>query len=188
MRAKRYHERIADDPLPRIVTTVTKDWIRYFSIPRLARLTYDQVLWSAERHRIHLYSFAVMPNHVHMVVSGTSTEHFMHSFKRYISREIGKWHDDLHGKPLEHEPVWQTSFNQLLIYGKESLGNRINYVANNAVKHGIVKNREEYPWVYVAPEYADWAGLITPRSRLFGGAVREGGVINPALSGIEPHQ
>jgi len=155
MQAKRYHERISDDPLPRIITTVTENRIPYFRIPMFAKLAYDEVLWSAERHRVSLYAFAVMPDHVHVIVSGTTIGAFMHSLKRYISREIGKRHDEIHGKPMQHKTVWQTSFNQLLIYGKESFKTRMNYVANNAVKHGIVKNRNEYPWAYVAPEYAD---------------------------------
>ncbi len=161
MQADRYHERIANDPLPRIVTTVTEDRIPYFSIPLFAELAYYLLLQTTEFREINIYAFAVMPDHIHVVAEksgGKTVSDFMHSYKGFISREIGKWHDEFHAKagfqPRMHTSVWQVSFNQLLIYGKEGLRNRINYVANNPVQHGIVKNRNEYRWTYVAPGYA----------------------------------
>lgn len=42
------------------------------------------------------------------------------------------------------------------------IAERMLYVANNAVKHGIVKHRRDYPWTYVAPEYES-IFRITPR-------------------------
>lgn len=157
MQAKRYHERIANDPLPRIITTNTNDRIPYFSIPSLAKLAYDRLVSVAAFHGIGLCTFAIMPDHVHIVATNLNVKNvsdFMHSYKRSISREIGRWHDNEHGRSVKCPSVWQSSFNQLLIYGKESFEHRIKYVANNAVKHGIVKDRNEYPWTYVAPEFA----------------------------------
>lgn len=156
MQAKRYHERISDNPLPRIVTTVTFDRACYFSIPVLVKMAYEYLVTKANAYKIFLYAFAVMPNHVHIIAecAGNKTMgDFMHSYKGALSREIGKWHDQIHDVGTRH-PVWQTSFHEKLIYSPDGLFERINYVANNAVKHGIVKNRNEYPWTYVAPEYA----------------------------------
>ncbi len=106
-----------------------------------------------------------MPDHVHIVarsIGNKTIADFMRSYKGVLSREAGKWHDGVHeagfkprhSNPHRAMPVWQTSFHEKLIYSQSGFNERIIYVANNAVKHGIVKNRNEYPWTYVAPEFA----------------------------------
>lgn len=173
MQSRRYHERISEDPLPRIITAVTNDRIRYFSIPMFAQLAHERLIGLAKTHGIYLYAFAVIPDHIHIIVRkahGKTISDFMHSFKRYISRQVGKWHDEIHGQKMSRESFWQTSFHQKLIYSQGSFAERIFYVANNAVKHGIVKSRKEYPWAYVVPEYEHMADLNG-----------KGGVNNPAF-------
>ena len=44
---------------------------------------------------------------------------------------------------------WQSSFRDHLIRDEEDHLNHLEYVYNNAVKHGLVKSPEEYPWMWI---------------------------------------
>ncbi|MFA6588224.1 MAG: transposase [Patescibacteria group bacterium] len=46
--------------------------------------------------------------------------------------------------------IWQSSFYDFNIYSEKKLNQKLNYVYNNPVRAGLVKNPEDWPWLFLA--------------------------------------
>lgn len=89
--------------------------------------------------RYHLYSWCVMPNHVHVVfrtLQRNKLEEILHSWKSYTSNRI----NDQLGRTGE---VWQREYYDRLVRDKGEFGNVIRYVLNNPAKAGL----KNWKWV-----------------------------------------
>jgi putative transposase len=125
-----------------IVTAGTYRRVPIFrSAERLTRLT-NYVLELAERYGWSLQAWAVFPNHYHLV-GDSQTPESLRSFLRHlhsISAIEANKSDDTPGRRVWFE-FWETRITFL-----QSYLSRLNYVHQNAVRHGLVKVPSQYPW------------------------------------------
>jgi len=125
-----------------IVTAGTYNRVPLFrGADRLTKLT-NHVLELAGRYGWSLEAWAVFPNHYHLV-GGSLYPESLRSFLRHLHSvtaiEANKW-DDTPGRRVWFE-FWETR----ITFPKSYLA-RLNYVHQNAVRHGLVRVASRYPW------------------------------------------
>ena len=107
---------------------------------RMASLFIDVLRSYTNKFKIH--EFTVMPDHFHLLITldGDMTiEKAVQLIKGNLSyrakKELG----------FQRE-IWQKGFSEDRVYDRESYLARKHYIEENAVKAGLAKSAEEYPY------------------------------------------
>ncbi|MDD5342107.1 MAG: transposase [Patescibacteria group bacterium] len=102
------------------------------------------------------FGYVVIPDHVHLLVQpfGKYTiSDFMHYLKRHSSRNIrtliSRKLVGEDGHPRLQGGIWQSSFHDHIIRDEEDFNRHVEYLRINPVKHGLVKEGEKYPYLYI---------------------------------------
>ena len=116
----------------------------------LRRLEIAQMVVDAIRYRdpghYALHSFAVMPNHVHLLITPrVPVSQLMHSLKRFTAR-IG---NQILG--LTRKPFWQDESYGRLVRNHQEFERIVAYIEMNPVRAGIVTAPEQFPWSSARP-------------------------------------
>ncbi len=83
-----------------------------------------------------------MPNHVHILIevfNGFSLSEIIHSWKSFSANQINKLLN-------RTGQVWMMEYFDRYIRDYEHFDKVVNYIHNNPVKAGLVKNPAEYRW------------------------------------------
>ncbi len=106
-----------------------------------------EVIVSTLRHfdgqRYDLLAYAVMPDHVHILVKPLDKHplsNLVHSWKSYTAYQVQKKHGR-YGK------IWQEDYFDRIIRNENEFLEKAQYILNNPLK--ISPQIEEYPWVWV---------------------------------------
>ncbi len=108
--------------------------------PILASIVVDSILeYAAGRYEIH--AWCVMPNHVHALIKTTefSLSSIIRSWKSYTANKINK----TIGK---QQNIWQREYFDRYIRDDKHFIDTINYIEDNPVKAGLVKQKDEWEW------------------------------------------
>ena len=122
------------------VTICCKDKKSHFRVAYARSLVQEILLQFAEKFRVELAAYTILPNHMHLICSaGTKgLSGFIGGFKSRVSvefkREFGK------------ESPWQWRFFDHKIRNHESLRQKCEYVWMNPVRRDLAKRVEDYPW------------------------------------------
>jgi putative transposase len=130
-----------------IVTAATLDKQHAFRGEERLTLLEDELLELAKHYGVALEAWAVFSNHYHFVAhtSGVSNQlatllsHLHTSTAREVNRR-----DATPGRD-----IWFNYWDTLLTFERSYLA-RLNYVHQNAVKHGLVQVAKDYPWCSAA--------------------------------------
>jgi putative transposase len=130
-----------------MITGATLHKQRLFSTAEKLNLFEHELLTLAKQHKWQLEAWAVFVNHYHVVARGhgeaTSLKRFLKHLHSNSARQI-KQVDDSAGRK-----VWYNFWDTKLTYERSYLA-RLNYVHQNAVKHGLVNVANQYPWCSAA--------------------------------------
>jgi len=90
-----------------------------------------------------IYSYCLMPNHIHLVLESPfgikAMSSFMHSLNQsYAMRFNSKYNRVGH--------LWQNRYKNFIVLKDDYLIRLISYVELNPVRAGIAANPEDYPW------------------------------------------
>jgi REP-associated tyrosine transposase len=129
-----------------IVTSATYQKVAVFrGADRLTKLT-NHVLELAGRYGWSLQAWAIFPNHYHLVGQSEAPDS-LRAFVRHLHSVTAilanKW-DNTPGRRVWFE-FWETR-----ITFPRSYFARLNYVHQNAVRHGLVRVASRYPWCSAA--------------------------------------
>jgi len=112
------------------------------SIPEIAGLVVE-ALYDGERrfNRYQLHSYAVMPNHVHLLVTPrVPAAKWLGPLKGFTA----------HGANLvlgsTGKPFWQNERYDHPVRSGEEFKRITRYIENNPAKAGLVTNPEDFPW------------------------------------------
>lgn len=103
--------------------------------------------------RIRLHAVVVMPDHVHLLLSPLRDGEgwpfplvdILQCLKSATAHRINK--------VLHHAgPVWEEESFDHVLRSDESLEEKCEYIRQNPVKAGLVRQPEDYPWLWVNPE------------------------------------
>jgi len=126
-----------------IVTGATLHKEHLFPSAEKLSVLEHELLTLAKKHKWQLEAWAVFVNHYHFVARGdgkaTPLEKFLKHLHSNSARQLNEL-DDSAGRKVWHN-FWETE----LTYERSYLA-RLNYVHQNAVKHGLVRVANQYPW------------------------------------------
>jgi putative transposase len=126
-----------------MVTGATVHKAHIFTTTEKLSLVENELLTLAKTYQWQLEAWAVFVNHYHFVARGYSEERSLKKFLQHLhsnsARKINML-DNTGGRK-----VWYNFWDKKLTYERSYLA-RLNYVHQNAVKHGIVKTANQYPW------------------------------------------
>ncbi|MBI5775152.1 MAG: transposase [Verrucomicrobia bacterium] len=126
-----------------LVTAGTLHKERLFTCPEKLSILERQLLELANRYHWQLEAWAVFANHYHFVARGNPESADLGKFVKHLhansSRELNRLDQS------EGRKVWHNFWDTRLTFAKSYLA-RLNYVHQNAVKHGLVPVANQYPW------------------------------------------
>jgi len=109
---------------------------------RIAELFCKVLFEYRDAGKFHLHAFAVMPNHVHLLITvpeGMTLERVMQLIKGGFSYQAGK----LFGL---RSAIWQKSFVDRRVRDLREYENFHEYIHQNPVKSGLADAPPEYPY------------------------------------------
>ena len=90
-------------------------------------------------HNVAVGRYVLMPDHVHLFVCGPDNfelGRWMGMMKQCVEKQIAR----------ESDPIWQRRFFDHVLRSDESYAEKWNYVRENPVRAGLVKNTDEWPF------------------------------------------
>lgn len=144
-----------------MVTCGTYEKVHHFRAAGRLRFLHDLLLGVMAEYGWQLEAWAVFSNHYHFVARSPVQQSNADS----LSKMLGKLHtlsatyvNELDATP--ERKVWHNFYDTLLDVHSSYLA-RLNYVNQNAVKHGLVKVAKDYPWCS-----AGWLERVTSPAML----------------------
>jgi putative transposase len=130
-----------------MVTGATLRKEHFFGSTQKLNLLQDELLTLAKKYEWQLEAWAVFVNHYHFLgrrnSDAQSLGEFLRHFHSNTSRKLNK---------LDHcmgRQTWHNFWDKKLTYERSYFA-RLNYVHQNAVKHGLVNLASNYPWCSAA--------------------------------------
>ncbi len=113
----------------------------YLKDERIAALVQENLLF-ADNGRYRLYAWCIMPNHVHVLFTPSTSQELgkiVHSWKSYTAHECNK----LLNRTGE---FWQKEMYDRYIRDEKHFATAIRYIENNPVKAGLCASPEDWLW------------------------------------------
>jgi putative transposase len=126
-----------------MVTAATYRKEPLFRSAKRLTLLCEQLLELAPQHGWKLEAWAVFPNHYHFVAMTKEKAETLRQFIGHLHTVTAK--EINHQDEIPGRKVWFQYWDTHLTYARSYLA-RLNYVHNNAVKHGLVRQPALYPW------------------------------------------
>lgn len=95
-----------------------------------------------EEFAAKLYAWCVLPNHYHTLIRTDKIKEFQKGLGKFHGRSSYRWNgeDEQRGRK-----VWYRSFERPMKSDRHFFAS-LNYIHNNAVKHGYVSNWQDWPF------------------------------------------
>ncbi len=125
---------------------------------RVAQIVKD-TLFYYDGKKYKIIAWCIMPNHVHILIevfNGFSLSEIIHSWKSFSANQI----NNLLNRTGQ---VWMMEYFDRYIRDYEHFDKVVNYIHNNPVKAGLVKNPAEYRW---SSAYEEGSGGVRASSPL----------------------
>jgi REP element-mobilizing transposase RayT len=119
-------------------TGLGKCWLRDAKVAALVQGS----LLHFDGQRYRLLAWCIMPNHVHVVIEpteGHTLSAIVKSWKSFTSRQVNA-HLGRTGT------FWEADYFDRYMRNEEHLMRTIEYVENNPVKAGLVREAADWPW------------------------------------------
>jgi len=132
------------------VTAATYQKAHHFRGRERVSVLHRGLLTVARDYGWQLEAWAVFSNHYHFVGNSPEPESGAESLEtmlRVLHVKTARWVNRLDGTP--NRQVWFNYRETKLTYQRSYL-TRLNYVHQNAVKHGLVPEANQYPWCSAA--------------------------------------
>ena len=158
---------------PHFITCTILHWIPIFTRTQTTDIIFDSLKYLQQTDNLKLYSYVILENHLHLIVSSDDIGKSMRKFKSYTAREILKllqennvktildqlaFYKKAHKKETTYQ-LWQEGIQPKLIVNDKMMCERINYIHNNPVKRGYIEDAK--CWRYSsARDYDGIKGLI----------------------------
>ena len=124
-----------------LVTCCTHARIRHFTRPDTVGPVLSQIRQAAIARHFAVLAYCLMPDHLHLVVTGTHADACLPVFVSSFKQRSGFEHARVTGARL-----WQAGYHDRVMRRDESILATIAYVLENPVRAGIVQRPEDYPW------------------------------------------
>jgi putative transposase len=130
-----------------VVTAATRNKEHLFRGADRLSLLEGELLRLARPYELAVEAWAVFSNHYHFVAHTTTADNPLARFLAHLHTATAAELNRRDGTP--ERAVWFNYWDTRLMFEKSYLA-RLNYVHQNAVKHGLVARANEYPWCSAA--------------------------------------
>ena len=157
---------------PYFLTCTVVGWLPIFTGPETVQVLYDCWLFLQNNHRLTIYGYVILENHLHLIASSPDISKEIGDFKSFTAqRIIGylesrkvktvlKWLRFLkarHKDDREYQ-VWQEGSHPQQIQDEEMMRQKLEYLHLNPVKRGYVDD----PTHWRRSSARNYAGLPGP--------------------------
>lgn len=125
------------------ITSHTVNFHPIFRDTKLITIFIDCLKKVQNTLKFHLYAYAVLLNHFHLllgVTKGGNLREIMFRIKGSSAREINK------ARGIKGRGVWQDRYHDHSIRDERDRENHCDYIHFNPVKHQLVTQPELWPW------------------------------------------
>jgi len=170
---------IKDQTAPYFLTFQVVYWIDIFSRKVYRDIIIESLKYCQHEKGLEIYAWVIMSNHIHILAKSNTGKlsDTIRDFKKFTSKEIirniiegdfesrREWLFRLfqHAARRQNKngdyQVWTHENHAIEATGNEFIETRVNYIHENPVRAGIVRNPEDYLYSS-APVYAGFEGLI----------------------------
>ena len=161
------------------ITMTVVGWIDVFTRKNHRDEIINALKYCQKEKGLIIYAYVIMSNHIHMVVDSQglfSLKDIIRDFKKFTSKSIlrqiqsepesrREWFIQLfkdaadESKKHKNYKFWQPGNYAIEVYTEKFVWIKINYIHNNPVKAGLVKNPLD--WVYSsASNYQDEESIL----------------------------
>ena len=144
--------RIFESEYPYFLTCTVVGWLPVFTRPESVAILLDSWRFLQKNHRLSLYGFVIMENHLHFIAHGEQLSEQIGDFKSFTARKIidlleeHKAQTILRQLQREKDPqrvdrpyqLWQEGSHPQQIASAEVMRQKLEYIHNNPVKRGYV--------------------------------------------------
>ena len=165
--------KIAELEAPHFIICTIVGWLPVFTRRKYLDVIIASLRFCRQQKGLRLHAYAILDNHLHLMVSADNLSRVMRDFKRHTAKEIlagarqeGKqwllkqfeFFKSAHKGNSQHQ-VWQEGFHPQAISGENMLRQKLDYIHYNPVRIGLVDRPED--WVYSsARDYLGQDGVL----------------------------
>jgi putative transposase len=122
-------------------TLCIKDRVPLFNKASLVHIFESFLKSEVERSLCIIPAYCYMPDHQHLIVSGTDPEADTLKFIKAYKQKTGYWL-----AKNQINAYWQKDFFDHIIRKEDGLVNVAKYILGNPVRKGLVTNSQDYPF------------------------------------------
>lgn len=106
-----------------------------------------QIRQSCEERHFALLAYVFMPDHLHLLVEGTSTDADFRALMTLLRKRAA-----VAFRRREGQMLWQHGYHERVLRENENIAHVMAYIVANPVRAGLVQRADRYPFTYVAWE------------------------------------
>jgi putative transposase len=155
------------------VTFTVIEWLEVFVHEEYSSILVNSIRFCQENKGLEVYSYVIMPNHVHMIASGGEKGNLgriLQDMKRHTSNTIVKTMEDSspdrrqnyflqrfylaaeYSKRNKDHCFWRQTNHPIEIFYPKIFWEKETYIHMNPVKKGLAENPEDYLLSSASPE------------------------------------
>ena len=170
---------IKDQTKPYFLTFQVVYWVDLFSRQAYRDIIIDSLRYCQREKGLEIFSWVIMSNHIHILAQSSNGQlsNTIRDFKKFTSKTIisqiinssdesrKEWMLNLFQKAAKRQnksgmyQVWTHENHAIETTSNTFIESKVNYIHQNPVKAGIVRNPEDYIYSS-APAYAGFSGLL----------------------------
>ncbi len=150
--------KILDNNNVYFITSTIVEWLPVFTNQSYFDLIIDSLNYCTDSKALHVYSYVILENHLHLIASAPKLSDTIASFKKYTARNIikklemdnkdwllnqFKFFKKKYKTQSKHQ-VWQEGVHPQLISNGDMFNQKIEYIHYNPVKRGYVDLPEHW--------------------------------------------
>jgi putative transposase len=123
------------------LTICTAEQRRWFLDASAVDRARTPLLQLSRDHEFEVPAYCFMPDHVHLMVSGTSEQSDLKAFVKTWKQSAGYAH-----KRAVNAPLWQGGFYDRVLRPEDDRRCLIRYLLNNPIRAGLVSDLRDYAY------------------------------------------
>ena len=161
------------------ITMTVVDWIDVFTRQNHRESIIESLKYCQNKKGLIIYAYVIMSNHIHIIIDTKDEiplKDIIRDFKKFTSKKnitqiqnepesrrdwILKLFEDEAKESGKHKyfKLWKDGNHAIEVYTEKFVWDKINYIHNNPVRAGLVKNQWE--WIYSsASNYQDEESIL----------------------------
>jgi REP-associated tyrosine transposase len=120
-----------------------------FQVTQIAEIFVETMVRYRDRGDYSLHEFVVMPNHLHILLTPSSTT----SLEKAIQLIKGGSSHEIHKQRAQKMPIWQEGFHDWTIRDTNDWRSKVEYIRMNPVRAKLVERPEDWPYSSVSCQF-----------------------------------